>query len=147
LPRWPCWPLGQNLVPWDVLPAFERAAIETYLREAPPERLLFLLSFALAALLALLLLIGRERRWLASLTGLGPVGLAGLAIWRDRERLGFAEMKGTMAEVNTLLAEATAALGTGGWAWIGGATVLLLLGLLDPGTARSRPQPVTASRW
>jgi hypothetical protein len=93
------------------------------------------------------LLIGRERRWLASLTGLGPVGLAGLAIWRDRERLGFAEMKGTMAEVNTLLAEATAALGTGGWAWIGGATVLLLLGLLDPGTARSRPQPVTASRW
>jgi hypothetical protein len=142
---WIVTPIGNNLVPWDVLPAFERTEVETYVRSAPPEVLVFLGSFLLAALFVLLALIGREKRSLAFLTGVGPVGLAGLAVWRERERLGLAELELTMEEMNSLLAQASAVLGTGGWAWIGGAALLLLLSIFDPG--RAKPKPVTTSRW
>jgi hypothetical protein len=142
---WAVTPIGSNLVPWDALPPFDRAAVEAYVRAATPEALVFLGSFLLAALFFLLTLIGGERRWLAVLTGAGPVGLAGLAIWRAREGLGLAEATFSMEEFNLRLAQATEVLGPGGWAWIGGATVLFLLGLFDPG--RPKPRPVTASRW
>lgn len=142
---WIITPIGNNLVPWDALPVFDRGSVEAYLREATPERLAFLGSFVLAALFFLLVMVGREKRSLAFLTGIIPMVLAGMAIWHDRERLGFAAMEGTMAEVNTLIAEASAVLGPGGWAWIGGAALLFLLGLFDPG--RSKPRPITSSRW
>lgn len=145
---WVVTPIGNNLVPWDVLPAFDRAAIEEYLRAQAPETQAFLFTFFLAAFFFLMALIGHEKRWLALLTGLGPVMLAGLAIWRDRERLAFAEMELTMEQANLLFAEASAVLGPGGWAWIGGGALLFLLGLFDPGLARQRPQQmVTSSRW
>lgn len=142
---WIISPIGNNLVPWDVLPQFDRAAIEDYVRAQTPETQLFLFSFVLAAFFLLLALIGHEKRWIAFLTGLGPVGLAGLAIWRDRERLNFAEMEMTMEQMKLLFAEASAVLGPGGWAWIGGGALLFLLGVFDPG--KPKPLPVTASRW
>jgi hypothetical protein len=142
---WIVTPIGNNLVPWDVLPNFDRAAVEDYVRASPPEALLFLFSFVLAAFFFLLSLIGREKRWLAFLCGAGPVALAGLAVWRERERLAFAEMELTMDQANLLLAEASAVLGPGGWAWIGGGALLFLLGLFDPG--RPKPLPLTGSRW
>jgi hypothetical protein len=142
---WIVTPLGTNLAPWDALPAFEQSAVNEYLRGAPPETLAFLASFALAALFVVASIFGQEKRSLAFLTGLVPLVLAGMAIWRERERLGFAQLEGTMAEVNAMIAEASAVLGTGGWAWIGGAALLFLLGLFDPG--RSKPRPITSSRW
>lgn len=144
---WIFTPIGSNIVPWDVLPVFERAAIEEYVRAQTPETQAFLGSFVLAAFFFLMALIGHEKRWLAFLTGLVPVALAGMAIWRDRERLGFAEMEMTVEQMNLLFAEASAVLGTGGWAWIGGGALLFLLGVFDPGTAKPKPQPVTSSRW
>lgn len=142
---WVATPLGSNLVVWDTLPAFERATIETYLREAPPEVLAFLLSFALAGLFLLLALIGQERRWLAFLTGASVVGLAGTLVWRTRDALGLAEAEWTLDEANRLFTLATEVLGPGGWAWIAGGALIFLLGVFDPG--RPKPRPATASRW
>lgn len=143
---WVITPIGSNLVPWDALPPFDRAAVEAYVRAATPETLVFLGSFLLAALFFLLTLFGAERRWLAFLTGAGPVGLAGLAIWRERERLGLAEVTLSMEEFNLRLAQASEVLGPGGWTWIGGALLLFLLGIFDPGRAKPKPV-VTSSRW
>lgn len=142
---WIVTPIGSNIVPWDALPVFDRASVETYLTDAPPEKLAFLASFALAALFVVASIFGQEKRSLAFLTGIGPLVLAGMAIWRERERLGFAQMEGTMDDVNAMIAEASAVLGTGGWAWIGGAALLFLLALFDPG--RQKPRPITTSRW
>lgn len=142
---WISTPLGANLSPWDALPAFDRVAVETYLTEAPNDVRLFLFSFVLAALFVLLALVGQERRWLAFLTGLSIVGLAGLLVWRTRETLGIVELQWTMDEANRLLALATDVLGPGGWAWIGGGALLLLLGVFDPG--RAKPRAATTSRW
>lgn len=142
---WVTTPVGSNLAPWDALPAFDRAAVETYLTDAPREVQVFLLSFVLAALFLLLALVGLERRWLAFLTGLCPVGLAATLVWRAREAVGIVEPQWTMDEANRLFALASDVLGPGGWAWIGGGVLMLMLGVFDPG--RARPRPATASRW
>ncbi|HEY6918679.1 MAG TPA: hypothetical protein VI412_05420 [Tabrizicola sp.] len=142
---WVATPLGTNLAPWEALPAFDRASVEAYLGQAPNEVRLFLFSFVLAALFVLLSLVGLEKRWLAFLTGVSVVGLAGLTVWRGRETLGIVEPQWTMDEANRLLLLANDVLGTGGWAWIGGGVLLLLLGVFDPG--RTKPRPATASRW
>lgn len=141
---WVTTPVGANLAPWDALPAFDRAAIESYLTDASNEVRLFLVSFVLAAFFALLALVGQERRWLAFLTGLSIVGLAGTLIWRTREALGILEPQWTMEEANRLFALASDVLGPGGWAWIGGGAVMLLLAIFDPGRSK---RPATASRW
>ena len=142
---WVATPLGANLAPWDALPAFDRASIETYLTQAPNEVRLFLFSFVLAALFVLLSLVGLEKRWLAFLTGVCVVGLAGTLVWRVREALGIVEPQFTMEEANRLFGLANDVLGTGGWAWIGGGLLMLLLGVFDPGRAKARA--ATASRW
>ncbi|WP_295075053.1 hypothetical protein [Tabrizicola sp.] len=135
---WIATPVGSNLAPWNALPAFDRASIETYLAQAPNEVRLFLFSFLLAALFTVLSLVGLERRWLAFLTGLSIVGLAGTLVWRVRETLGILEPQWTMEEANRLFVLASEVLGTGGWAWIGGGAALFLLGIVDPGRAKAR---------
>jgi hypothetical protein len=142
---WVVSPIGNNLVPWTILPPFERVAVEDFLRSATPEVLVFLAAFPLALMFLLLSLVGQDSRLLALLTGAGPVGLAGLAIWRERERLGLAEVTLTMEEASLRLTQASEVLGPGGWAWIGGAALLLLLALFDPG--RPKPRPITGSNW
>lgn len=142
---WIATPVGANLAPWDALPAFDRPSIETYLSEAPREVQIFLFSFVLAALFALLALVGLERRWLAFLTGISIVGLAGTLVWRARETLGIVEPQWTMDEANRLFELASEVLGPGGWAWIGGGVLMLLLSIFDPG--RPKPRAATASRW
>lgn len=143
---WVSTPLGSGAAPWDALPAFDRASVETYLLDAPNEVRIFLVSFVLAGLFVLLSLVGLERRWLAFLTGLSVVGLAGLLVWRAREALGIVEPQITQDEANRLFALASDVLGLGGWAWIGGGVLLLILSIFDPG--RAKPRPVaTGSRW
>jgi hypothetical protein len=142
---WVATPIGANLAPWDALPAFDRASIENYLRDAPHEVRLFLFTFVLAGLFLLSALVGLERRWLAFLTGACIIGLAGTLVWRARETLGIVEPQMTMEEASRLFSLASDVLGTGGWAWIGGGAVMLLLGVFDPG--RAKPRPVKASHW
>jgi len=142
---WLVTPLGENLVPWQALSAFDRDSFTAFVQAAPPETLLFLGSFLLAGLFFLAALVGLERRWLAFLTGLAPIGLAVTLIWRARERLGLSAMDGTLEDLAALFAEASAVLGTGGWAWIGGAALLFLCSIFDPGRPKARP--ATGSRW
>lgn len=142
---WVATPLGSGIAPWDALPAFDQAAAQDYLRTAPPEELAFLASFALAALFLLLAIVGLASRLLAFLTGASVVGLAGTLVWRAREALGLMEADWTTAEATRLFSVASDVLGPGGWAWIGGGLLLLLLGLFDPG--RPKPRAATASRW
>lgn len=142
---WVATPLGSGQSPWEALPAFDPATAQDYLRAAPPEVLAFLASFALAALFLFFSLVGLTLRSLAFLTGATVVGLAGTLVWRAREALGLMEPDWTSAEASRLFAAASDVLGPGGWAWIGGGVLLLLLGLFDPGRAKARP--ATASRW
>ena len=142
---WVVTPIGANLAPWDALPAFDRDSVQSYLLDAPNEVRLFLFTFVLAALFLLSALVGLERRWLALLTGLCVVGLAGTLVWRARETLGIVEPQMTMEEASRLFSLASDVLGTGGWAWIGGGALMLLLGVFDPG--RPKPRAATASRW
>lgn len=142
---WVATPIGANLSPWEALPAFDRASVEAYLRDAPHEVRLFLFTFVLAALFVLSAIVGLERRWLAFLTGACVVGLAGILVWRAREALGIVEPQLTTEEASRLFSLASDVLGTGGWAWIGGGAVMLLLGVFDPG--RSKGPAVKASRW
>lgn len=142
---WVATPVGANLAPWDALPAFDRASVETFLTQAPNEVRLFLLSFVLAALFVLVALVGLERRWLAFLTGVCVVGLAGITVWQSRAALGLVPPQWTIEEANRLFLLANDVLGTGGWAWVGGGALLLLLGVFDPG--RAKPRAATASRW
>jgi exosortase/archaeosortase len=142
---WIATPIGNNLVPWDVLPAFDRTAVEEYLRSATPETLVFLGSFCLAALFLFFSIVGLERRWLAFLTGAAPVGFAAWIVWQNREPLNLAAVELTMEGTERLFLQASGVLGPGGWAWICGAAVLLLLALFDPG--RPTPRSVTTSRW
>jgi hypothetical protein len=93
----------------------------------------------------ILSVFGQETRLTAFLTGALPVGLAGWTVWSAREQLNLSELEGTMDEFNAFVAQASSVLGTGGWAWIGGAALLLLLSIFDPG--RPKPKPVTSSRW
>jgi hypothetical protein len=142
---WLATPVGDNLVPWDALPGFDRAAVADYLGNAPVEVIVFLASFLLAAFFLVLSLVGLERRSLALLTGAAPVGFAGWTVFQNREGLNLTGLELTMEEATRLFAQASEVLGPGGWAWIGGAAVLLLLGVFDPG--KPRPRPVTTSRW
>ncbi len=142
---WAATPLGPNLAPWSALPAFDSESVQRYLTEAPNNVRLFLMSFFLAALFLLTALVGWEKRWLAFLTGACVVGLAGSTVWRSREALGLVEPEMTMVEANRLFLLANDVLGTGGWAWIGGGALMLLLGVFDPG--RAKPHPITSSRW
>lgn len=143
---WIITPLGTNHAPWNALPAFASEEMEAYVRNASPQVLVFLASFVLAAFFLFLALIGREKRIIALVTGALPVGLAVWTVWQARAQINLTEIEGTMADANRLFAQASEVLGPGGWAWIGGATLLFLLGLFDPGRARARPI-TTSSRW
>jgi len=142
---WIITPLGTNHAPWNALPAFGSEEMEEYVRNASPQVLVFLASFILAAFFLFLALFGREKRFIALVTGAVPVGFAAWAIWQARAQLNLTEIEGTMEDANRLFAQASEVLGPGGWAWIGGAALLFLLGLFDPG--RAKPRPITSSRW
>jgi hypothetical protein len=143
---WITTPIGNNLVPWDALPAFERATLEEYVRASPPQVLVYLGSFLLAAFFLILSIFGKETRLVAFLTGALPVGLAGWAVYSVREQLNLSELQGTMEEATALFQQGSEALGPGGWAWLGGAALILILSIFDPG--RHKPTPiVTSSRW
>ncbi|CAN1566553.1 hypothetical protein MCELHM10_02942 [Paracoccaceae bacterium] len=133
---WTASALGQSLIPWEWVQSLGQDQARLMLENAPPEVLVFLASFALAAVFLLMTLIGRESKFLALLTGAGPVGLVAWGIWSTASQIDFAGVPVSSGDLGDLLAQATDLLGPGAWAWIGGAAVLLLLGLLDPGRRR-----------
>lgn len=131
---WMPAPLRGSAVPHDWLtePLMKDAA------NAPIEVLIFAASFALAALLAVLGLMGVAPRWLAFLVGIIPVGLMGrlaLAMRDGATDIGLPiPSNSTLMEAVELIAKM---LEPGAWMYLGGAAVLLLLALIDPGKRRA----------
>lgn len=134
---WVSSALGDSLVPWQSVQSMGEDRIRTLLDDAPPEVLVFLASFALAAVFLLMTLIGRESKILAILTGALPVGLVAWGVWSASTQIEFAGLPVSSGDLRDLLAQALRVLGPGAWAWIGGGVLLLLLGLLDPGRRRA----------
>lgn len=126
-------PLGESLVPWTMVRAMTADQIQTLARNATPAVIAFLASFLLAAVFVLLALIGRESRTMAFLTGLAPVGLVAWALIVASGRVYFSHLPISAEKLPEGLVGTTEVLGPGAWAWIGGAVLLLLLGLFDPG--------------
>ena len=127
---WLGGPFGQTLVPHD--------AIYDSLIEAPGdlpiELLAFVASFALAGLLAVLALFGMAPRALAWIVALIPVGLVARIVLGLRD--GARDMGLPVPAADTVgeaLNYAKDFLELGAWMYLGGAAVLLLLALVDPG--------------
>lgn len=130
--------LGGALVPWDIVRPLNAEQMQEAVRSAPPEVMVFLGSFALAALFLLLALIGQESKLLAFLTGAIPAGLVAWVVLSASNRVELSGLPIRSGDLSQLLEQATEVLGPGAWAWGGGAALLLLLGLFDPGRRNHR---------
>lgn len=134
---WMTTPLGENLVPVKALQDLDGRQVEQLLGNAPPEVWVFVGSFALAALFLLLGVMGAASRALAILTGAAPVGLVAWAMLSATQKARASGLPFSGDDLSELFQQAVRFLGFGAWAWIGGATVLLLLGLFDPGRRKA----------
>ena len=126
-------PFGASFVPHEVLtdPVLDRAA------DMPAEVAVFLSSFALAAVVAVATLAGRAPRLVMIAVPLLPLGLVaralldirgqmrdlGLPVPRD---MGLPDMMRMVSDF----------VDFGLWAYVGGAALLLVLGLFGPGISR-----------
>jgi hypothetical protein len=111
--------------------------LQGLVRDAPPATLVFIASFVLAAVFALLALIGWETKTLAFLTGMAPVGLVAWVLISASSRVGFSNLPILSDDLSQGLGDVAEAIGAGAWAWIGGAVLLVLLGLFDPGRRKA----------
>ncbi|MBA3911740.1 MAG: hypothetical protein C0524_18160 [Rhodobacter sp.] len=128
--------LGETLVPWNTIRILNVDQMQDAVRNAPPEVIVFLVSFALATIFLLLALIGQESKMLAFLTGAIPVGLVAWIVLSASNQVDLSGLPISSGDLSQMLAQATEVLGPGAWAWSGGAGILVLLGLLDPGRRR-----------
>lgn len=133
---WMTTPLGGNLVPWDVIGSLTEEQIREFV-ETSPATLVFLASFALSAIFLLLALIGRESKSLAFLAGAAPVGLVIWLFVSASEQIDLSGLPISSGDVGEIFTQASRLLGPGALAWIIGASILLLLGLVDPGRRRA----------
>jgi predicted DNA repair protein MutK len=131
---WITTPFGQSIVPWEAFNKLDEASARRLFENAPPAVYLFLGSFAMAAIFLVMSLLNVAQKTFAVLTGLIPVGLVGWAATSAASqfsRSGLPMPQGK--DLSEVLSKASEILGVGAWAWIGGAVLLLVLGVLDPG--------------
>jgi hypothetical protein len=134
---WLVLPTGESLVPWNAIGTLNSDQLQGLVRDAPPATLVFIASFVLAAVFALLALIGWETKTLAFLTGMAPVGLVAWVLISASSRVGFSNLPILSDDLSQGLGDVAEAIGAGAWAWIGGAVLLVLLGLFDPGRRKA----------
>ncbi|MEZ5796703.1 MAG: hypothetical protein R3D63_03950 [Paracoccaceae bacterium] len=128
-----------GFVPWDLVKNIDPDAetLKKFVTEAPPLLLVFLATFPLAALFALLALVGAPVRLLALLAGGGAIGLIGYALWKLRDQATAMGIPLPTTENLTDYAKAsTDVFGYGAFAWAGGAAILLLAALVGFGDRR-----------
>ena len=77
---WLATPLGNTLVPWDLIRQIKPDQALDVLKQSPPEVWALVASFALAALLVATCIIGIEGKLIALLTGAVPLALVGHGI-------------------------------------------------------------------
>jgi len=131
---WLHGPAGNFLVPWDFLKQLDPDQGWRLLQQSPPEIWVAAGSFALAALLALACLLGIEGKLLALLTGVVPPGMVVYGSLQGANRLndlGLPQLR--ITDWRALLEQVQQSFGPGLYAWLGGACVILILSLLDPG--------------
>lgn len=127
---------GVRLVPWDLLKSLE-PNLETarkFATESPPELLVFLSTFALAALFGILALLGAPSRLLAFLAGGGAVGIVGYGALRMKDQVQALGIPvPSMDNLAEFAKSAPEVFGMGAFAWAGGAVLLLLTALIGYG--------------
>lgn len=133
-------PLGNGFVPNDVFTDLVR---ETNLTELPLQLLIYLGSFAGAALLAVLAVIGWAPRLLGLLVGAIPIGLT-VWLYADLQAQaeafglplpGFDELSQLWSEeFRNILGEV---VGLGLWAYAGGSVLLLIASVFAPSAMRA----------
>ena len=130
---------GGGLVPWDMLKQmdFSTDSLRMVAENSPPEGLVFAATFVLAALFAVLAILGLASRLLALLAGGGAIGLLvyGALTFKNQAAAAGLPMPGTgdLADMAKGMVEI---LGPGAYAWAGGALVLLFTGLIGFGARR-----------
>lgn len=129
---WLSGPLGNDMVPWDAVSQLNGDQINQVLSELPPEGLAFVASFAFAALIFLLGLMGSAPRLLVLITGALPVGLVGWALFQATRAGQSSPIPVTGDDISQILQQLAEVLGPGAWMWLGGGAVLLLLSLFAP---------------
>ncbi len=131
---WLATALGNTLVPWDIIRQIKPDQALDILKQSPPEIWAFTASFALAALLVVTCILGIETKLLALLTGAVPLALFGYGIYRGQSaaaRIGLPQFR--LDDWQSMLNQITRTFGPGLYAWLGGAAVLAVVSLLDPG--------------
>lgn len=128
--------IGTGFVPWDLIKNLDpdADALTRFASDSPPALLVFLATFALAALFLVLSVLGLPSRLLALLTGGAAAGVVGFVFLRARQGvldLGVPVPSGN--DLSELGNQATNLMGLGAWAWGGGAVILLLAGLIGFG--------------
>jgi hypothetical protein len=131
---WLATPVGNTLVPWDLIKQVKPDQALDLLKQAPPEVWALVGSFALAALLVLCCLLGIEGKILAVVTGAVPLALIGYGIYRGNglaNQLGLSQFR--PEDWRAVLDQISRTFGPGLYAWLGGAAVLFVVSFLDPG--------------
>lgn len=130
---------GSYFLPWLNIPGgFTPNSIPVeptrdFLRSSPPLLLVFLATFVLGALVALLSLFGARVRMLTLLAAVLPFGVAGYALWNISDTLvayGMPPIDST--SLSQIFDAFQAVAGTGAYAWFGGAVGLFLAFLFSP---------------
>ncbi|MFZ1469647.1 MAG: hypothetical protein WAT09_11825 [Paracoccaceae bacterium] len=130
---------GMDLVPWTYLKQADLSveSLRKLAESSPPEALVFVATFVLAALFAVLAILGLASRVLALLTGGGAVGLMAYGAFQLQAQIkaGGLPLPGAN-DLMQAVQKAPEFLGPGAFAWAAGAVVLLLTGLIGFGERR-----------
>jgi hypothetical protein len=123
---------GLRLVPWDIVKGLD-PTLDTamkFAQQSPPELLAYLATFVLAALFALLAILGAPSRVLALLAGGGAVGIVAYGVLRMKDQIAALGIPvPSMDALPDFLRSAPEVFGMGAFAWAGGGVLLLLTGL------------------
>lgn len=127
------WLRVGDFTPWDLIRHLEpdAQAAQDFVTSAPIGVVLFLGSFALAGLFALLAIIGLPYRLLALAAGGLALGITGYSLWRLRDsgaNIGLPLPRDF--STTDLLRIGHDVMDLGAWAWGGGAVMLFLCGLV-----------------
>lgn len=133
---WMSAPTGAALVPFDAVKGLESTQLQDMLTSLPPEGMAFFASFALAALLVLLGLMGAAPRLIVFVTGAIPVGFVAWGLYSAMTKGNAMGVPVTGTDLMQIAEEASRLLGPGAWAWLGGGALLFLMGLFGAGSRR-----------
>jgi|GEM_PF-1938097 len=125
-------------VPWDMLKQMQwnGDTLKSFVDSAPPELWVLVSTFVFAALFAVLAILGAASRLLALLAGGGVLGLLAYAALNLDKIVPGGMPVPSSGDLMELLKVLPDFVGPGAFAWVGGALVLFLSGLIGFGSRR-----------